>query len=956
MIALLAMASAAPADLGKCTSTECLLDDEQKATVSLLQTNMHVQSLNSGDLPFADSAESREEVMLVEADGDEEDDHGGHDHGLPFADPLDHDEDAMLEEAGTVTVERIPVPGMQLLTVEGADDPDQCKARLLRFDQLGVQNLVTAGNDPLFPPIESSIAPPGTNCGDSAAGISESCAKFNHWKTFQQVADKTSNPFKVFGPSGTQFGDIGQGLLGSCYFLAALAATANEHPQIIEDMFVERASWANNIFKTKWLVNGKETVVSVDNMIPADDAGTFFAKQSATGEFWPVILAKAWAKIYGSFNAIEGGVPGNVVAAITRAPVTYNHHNKISPEALFKLLLDATQAKFPMTAGTSSNAPKYGLALGHAYAILSAFTHPTYGHVVKMFNPWRSDKYSGAVPNTVEVNGPQTGVFTIKLAEFHDAFSGSEIAKVRSGYVATSRTIATGQASAMLVSVSNPGQFFASLTWPGARMMEPCHLSGPKGMVVAANKNSIGQKSQMLPRISNYNSLTTQVENAQGGQYEALANLEFPPTVTVDNKEVPAVAVPQVQFTVYAPGVAEIVPAVAIDVASELFGPMKDSQPCEFIQIPGRGTYKRDSTQLSPSGVPTYWSLDKQRFVYFPTLPANPQDEWYEVAASSWQKVLAGELWSSSKVAKNDLVCACQDLATGVGGFGVTIPCSRVSGANIMYGNVQCTGQTTSPKVETSCPQTCGICPWGAAEVAAQAAAQAEAKAAAEAAAAAKAAKDAADAQAKAGAIDSAAPCEFVQIPGKGTFQKDAGQLSPSGIKTYWSLDKKTLAYLPDVSGNDWYVVPAQYWPQVQQKKWYKSSTVPKSQISACACDDAATGVGGFGVTIPCSRVSGSNIMYGNVQCTGQAPSPTVQTYCPKTCGICPLSAAEAEAAAAAKAAAAAAKAACQDSTTYKDPQWGELCSAWVGYKCSGFAFTEALETNCPKACNKCTA
>jgi calpain-15 len=37
-------------------------------------------------------------------------------------------------------------------------------------------------------------------------------------------------------------------------------------------------------------------------------------------ELWVVILEKAWAKVHGSYQSIEGGDSGDVLAALTGAP------------------------------------------------------------------------------------------------------------------------------------------------------------------------------------------------------------------------------------------------------------------------------------------------------------------------------------------------------------------------------------------------------------------------------------------------------------------------------------------------------------------------------------------------------------------------------------------------------------------------------------------------------------
>jgi hypothetical protein len=44
----------------------------------------------------------------------------------------------------------------------------------------------------------------------------------------------------------------------------------------------------------------------------------------------------------------------------------------------------------------------------------------------------------------------------------------------------------------------------------------------------------------------------------------------------------------------------------------------------------------------------------------------------------------------------------------------------------------------------------------------------------------------------------------------------------------------------------------------------------------------------------------------------------------------------------------------CADSTTYKDPKFGDTCPLWVGYTCTGYSFSDDLIKSCPVACKKC--
>lgn len=63
----------------------------------------------------------------------------------------------------------------------------------------------------------------------------------------------------------------------------------------------------NHVYVSRWLIDGKPRYVAVDDWIPGKDNKPSFALPSANNETWPVILEKAWAKIHGTFMAIEAG-------------------------------------------------------------------------------------------------------------------------------------------------------------------------------------------------------------------------------------------------------------------------------------------------------------------------------------------------------------------------------------------------------------------------------------------------------------------------------------------------------------------------------------------------------------------------------------------------------------------------------------------------------------------------
>ena len=55
------------------------------------------------------------------------------------------------------------------------------------------------------------------------------------------------------------------------------------------------------------MIAGKPISVAVDEFIPGNGNESFFGKITDENEYWPIILEKSWAKIFGSYSATEEG-------------------------------------------------------------------------------------------------------------------------------------------------------------------------------------------------------------------------------------------------------------------------------------------------------------------------------------------------------------------------------------------------------------------------------------------------------------------------------------------------------------------------------------------------------------------------------------------------------------------------------------------------------------------------
>lgn len=134
--------------------------------------------------------------------------------------------------------------------------------------------------------------------------------------------------------------------------------------------------------------NRKPIVIHVDDYFPTDKHNRYnFVKcsgsnQNNTKEIWPIILEKAYAKLYGSFKFIVGGQIDEALSDITNgAPMSLPFD-----EADVKKMFDSGELWQRLTfwinngylmgcsspAGKDTDTSDLGIVQGHAYSVLDA--------------------------------------------------------------------------------------------------------------------------------------------------------------------------------------------------------------------------------------------------------------------------------------------------------------------------------------------------------------------------------------------------------------------------------------------------------------------------------------------------------------------------------------------------------------------------------------------------------
>lgn len=120
-----------------------------------------------------------------------------------------------------------------------------------------------------------------------------------------------------------------------------------------------------------------------------------------------MLLEKAYAKLYGSYQAIESGLTGMALSTLTGAPYEYlckDSSEKINDEVAWNFLNDHLN-KNHLVSGSSENNDRngyLGLVPEHAYAVLDAkevFIKTNKGQkkerILKLMNPWGTHEWEG---------------------------------------------------------------------------------------------------------------------------------------------------------------------------------------------------------------------------------------------------------------------------------------------------------------------------------------------------------------------------------------------------------------------------------------------------------------------------------------------------------------------------------------------------------------------------------
>ena len=101
-----------------------------------------------------------------------------------------------------------------------------------------------------------------------------------------------------------------------------------EYPDRVKALFRTQEINTAGIYEVDFWIAGKETTVYVDDFIPVDENDKPAFCNTRDEELWAILLEKAFAKLHGNYDVMQGGKAGMALHMMTGFPeMDYMHGN-----------------------------------------------------------------------------------------------------------------------------------------------------------------------------------------------------------------------------------------------------------------------------------------------------------------------------------------------------------------------------------------------------------------------------------------------------------------------------------------------------------------------------------------------------------------------------------------------------------------------------------------------------
>jgi len=152
-------------------------------------------------------------------------------------------------------------------------------------------------------------------------------------------------------------------------------------------------------YQFRFYKNGKWRVVTISDEIPCTQSGNscmiWASSCKDQNEFWVPLIEKAYAKLHGSYQSLEGGWTADGFVDLTGGISERVEFNKEA--GLWELISNCIHEQWLMgcsaTGGKETDSGK-GILTGHAYSILAARVYKN-EKLIQIRNPWGQKEWEG---------------------------------------------------------------------------------------------------------------------------------------------------------------------------------------------------------------------------------------------------------------------------------------------------------------------------------------------------------------------------------------------------------------------------------------------------------------------------------------------------------------------------------------------------------------------------------
>lgn len=207
------------------------------------------------------------------------------------------------------------------------------------------------------------------------SSLGQRLSSFNTWREANPKGEEV-NVMELYG-SEDFVSSVRQGSLGDCYFLSALTVIGEE--RVKECILTKPEEISTGAYCVRFFSDsGEEEHVIVDDYFPVDSTGQWaFVRSESEKELWPMILEKAYAKLFGTYENIEAGKVCYALADLTGG---VPEQVKLEEESrdfdgFCRKIFAYHGAGYLMGAGSTASifgdsVAVNGIVQGHAYSVL----------------------------------------------------------------------------------------------------------------------------------------------------------------------------------------------------------------------------------------------------------------------------------------------------------------------------------------------------------------------------------------------------------------------------------------------------------------------------------------------------------------------------------------------------------------------------------------------------------